>query len=431
MNPVSALPVSSPESSPESSLSADALADLTNEEVEDALTTWAGRIAAGEARLMAYIGEFDERRAWAVYGILSCAHWLSWRLGMGQNAAGERVRVARALRQLPETSAAFAAGQLSFTQVRAISRVATAEDEQSYIGMARHATGGQLERLVSGVRRARKLLQRRKAAEAGEPKVERIRVFTRYDDDGELCITIRAGAADGAILLAAVEAARSDLDATSEPDLSAESSDGPGQATRGDGLLRLCRAYLADRAVAHPGRARRDRSQLTVQIDPVSGWSRLPDGEFLPPGALDLTVHDAGREQRHPSQPLRDLLGAVDGERCRYPSCTRRRKLHAHHVIEWADGGPTDLANMVLLCSRHHHAVIHAGGFRLILHPATRALTVTTANGIPVPHRHQWPFRPAEHLDPDAAIHPATLPPHAGDKLDLHYAVEVLMQHAA
>ncbi len=69
-----------------------------------ALTTWAGRIAAGEARLMAYIGEFDERRAWAVDGILSCAHWLSWRLGMGPNAAGERVRVARALRQLPETS---------------------------------------------------------------------------------------------------------------------------------------------------------------------------------------------------------------------------------------------------------------------------------------------------------------------------------------
>ena len=63
--------------------------------------------------------------------------------------------------------------------------------------------------------------------------------------------------------------------------------------------------------------------------------------------------------------------------------------------------------------------------------PTSRALTVTTANGIPVPHRHQWPFRPAEHLDPDATINVATLPPHAGDKLDLHYAVDVLMQHAA
>ncbi|HEX4427697.1 MAG TPA: DUF222 domain-containing protein [Frankiaceae bacterium] len=401
---------------------------MSDEEVAEALTTWAGRVAAGEARLMAYIGEFDERRAWAVYGILSCAHWLSWRLGMGQNAAGERVRVARALRQLPETSAAFAAGQLSFTQVRAISRVATPEDEQTYIGMARHATGGQLERLVSGVRRAQKLLKGRKA-------VERIRVFTRYDDDGDLCITIRAGAADGAILLAAVEAARTDLDAGSEkdePNLSAERSDAPEQATRGDGLLQLCRAYLDERATAHPARARRDRSHLTVQIDPISGWSRLPDGEFLPPGSLavSLTAHDLGRQSRHPSQPLRDLLGAVDGERCRYPSCTRRRKLHAHHVIKWSDGGPTDLANLALVCSRHH-TLVHAEGIRLKLNPATRALTVTTAAGSPVPHRAEWPWLPAEGLDPSAAIHPTTLPPFAGDKLDLHYAVEVLMQHAA
>ncbi len=186
---------------------------------------------------MAYIGEFDERRAWAVPGVLSCAHWLCWRLGMGQNAAGERVRVARALRRLPATSAAFAAGRLSFTQVRAISRVATGGDEQDYIAMARHATGGQLERLVSGVRRARKLHQRRKAAEAaaaaGEPPpvAERIRVFSRYDGDGDLHITIRAGAADGAVLLAAIDAARTDLDTAGEPDepgepdLSAESSE--------------------------------------------------------------------------------------------------------------------------------------------------------------------------------------------------------------
>ena len=86
---------------------------------------------------------------------------------------------------------------------------------------------------------------------------------------------------------------------------------------------------------------------------------------------------------------------------------------------------------MVLLCSRHHHAVIHAGGLHLTLHPITRALTITTASGLPVPHRHQWPWQPAEHLDPDNSIDATTLPPFAGDKLDLHYAVDVLMQHAA
>jgi hypothetical protein len=377
---------------------------------------------------------------------------------MGQNAAGERVRVARALRLLPATFAAFMAGRLSFAQLRAISRVATGEDEQGFIDLARHATGGQLERLVSGVRRARKLLERRLAAQAagGEPAVERIRVFTRYDDDGDLHISIRAGAADGAVLLAAIEAARSDLDTSSKdskdtPGLSAERTDSPdgphrAQATRGDGLLALCRAYLTARAAALPDRARRDRSQLTVQIDPISGWARLPDGEFLPPGSLlttlpagltarpirraDLTSHDAGRDQRHPSQPLRDLLGAVDGERCRYPSCTRRRKLHAHHVIEGDRGGRTDLSHLTLVCARHH-TLIHTGGLRLTLHPASRALTVTTNTGQPVPHRPDWPWLPAEHLDPDAAIDAATLPPHAGDTLDLHYAVDVLLQHAA
>jgi hypothetical protein len=86
---------------------------------------------------------------------------------------------------------------------------------------------------------------------------------------------------------------------------------------------------------------------------------------------------------------------------------------------------------MVLLCSRHH-TVIHAGAFRLTLHPTTRAMTITTAAGTPVPHRHPWPWQPAEHLDPQGAIHAGTLPPHyAGDKLDLHYAIDVLMQHAA
>jgi hypothetical protein len=460
MNPVSPLPVTPPTTSASESLTPAALAALSNDEVADALTTWAGRVAAGEARLMAYIGEFDERKAWAVQGVLSCAHWLSWRLGMGPNAAGERVRVARALRRLPKTTEAFASGALSFTQVRAISRVATAEDEQEFIDMARHATGGQLERLVGGLRRARKLKRQRDAAKAAraagkeQPEPERIKVFSHYDADGDFIITIRASADDGAALLAAVDAARSDLDAatakeepTPSPDLSAESCHPPQRANRGEGLQALCRTYLNSRAAAHPDRARRDRAQLTVQIDPLSGWARLPDGEFLPPGSLvatlpagvalrpisasDLTAHDCGREQRHPSQPLRDLLGAIDGERCRFPACTRRRKLHAHHVVRWLLGGPTDLANLVLLCSRHH-TLVHAEGFQLTLHPVTRALTVTTKAGAAVPHRHELPWQSAESLDPDDVIDAATLPPHFyGDKLDLHYAVDVLMQHAA
>jgi hypothetical protein len=185
---------------------------------------------------------------------------------------------------------------------------------------------------------------------------------------------------------------------------------------------------------------------LTAQLDPISGWARLPDGELLPPGTTwidlpglaarpfqpsDLTRYDLGHTSREPSQALRDLLGVVDGERCRFPGCSRRRRLQAHHLRPVADGGRTDLANLVLLCSRHHHAVVHSDGFRLVLDPTTRLLKVTSPGGVSIPHKPTLPWRPAHELDPTGTIDSTTLPPEVRDKLDLHYAVSVLLQQAA
>jgi len=103
-------------------------------------------------------------------------------------------------------------------------------------------------------------------------------------------------------------------------------------------------------AAERPDAAPRGRSRLTAYIDPLSG--RLPDGEVLPPAALeavadplsarhalrpltveDLTCHDLGRTQRLPRLALRELVGTLDGERCRSPGCTRRHKLQAQHVL--------------------------------------------------------------------------------------------------
>lgn len=459
---------------------------LSNAELADEITTWAGRVAAGEARLVALIGEFDRREAWGGVGLLSCAHWLSWRLGMGLAAAHERVRVARALRGLPLTRAAFGAGRLSWTQVRALTRVADATDEHTYVELARHATGAQLETLARAVRRAR-----RPAEDAADPEAAayRMRTRTRYDDDGSLVVTIRLPAEDGAVLLAALDQARDELDrqhvsaaeaatgrepsaeesavdpgsaagdegggefsaeesADRDAEADADEPPGPPPATLTDAVLHLARAYLQHPNVA-PQAARRGRGRLTAQVDPLSGWARLVDGELLPPIAVaaagaalpsplvlrrltpaDLTRADLGRTRRQPSTALRELLGVVDGERCRYPGCTRRRKLHAHHVIFWAAGGPTDLANLVLVCGRHH-TLIHRDGYRLTLLP-DRSLSVTAADGAAVPHRPDLPWRPAAELDPDQQITADTLPPHwAGDRLQLDYAVAVLLQHAA
>ena len=80
------------------------LTTLTDDELADGICTWAGRVAAGEAELLRWIAEFDRREAWAGPGLLSCAHWLSWRIGLSPGAARERVRIARALTELPDAA---------------------------------------------------------------------------------------------------------------------------------------------------------------------------------------------------------------------------------------------------------------------------------------------------------------------------------------
>ena len=452
MRPVSTLPVPVPLEEP---TDAEALSALSKDQLADRLTTWAGRIAAGEARILLYLGEFDERNGWSGVGMLSCAQWLSWKLGMGLKAAGERVRIAKALRTLPRIRAAFTAGRLSYSQVRALTRISTADNEHIFLDTARHASGGQLERLVGGIRRAQAIQDRaeaKKAAAAGSPPPPPAALArTRYDADGNFVLTLTCPAEQATALLAALDAARSDVDSSgesSDAQSSAEDATPPARASLADAVLRLAHRYLDVRAHDHPAKVRRDRAKLTVNIDPLSGWARLPDGELLPPGTLDavslprprqplrplgpdeLTRHDSGRGRREATQALRDLLGTLDGEHCRYPGCQRRRKLHAHHVIWWSNGGPTDLANLVLLCSRHH-TLVHRDGIQLVLHPHTRALQVATQDGTAVPHRPPLPWRPAAEIDPLGTIGAKTLPPEATDRLNLHYAVSVLLQWAA
>jgi hypothetical protein len=186
-------------------------------------------------------------------------------------------------------------------------------------------------------------------------------------------------------------------------------------------------------AMQSAGVRRRLTPRLTAQIDPLSGWGRLPNGELLPPEAvrsLDLTQFDRGRSRREADGALRNLLGVVDGERCRYPGCQHTRYLHAHHVIWWIHDGRTDLDNLVLLCSRHH-ALVHKLGIQMTLH-TNRSLNVEMPDGTPLPQRPDLPYRPAAELDPEGKIGPDFEPvPEAGDSLSLEYAVSVLVQLAA
>jgi hypothetical protein len=84
------------------------------ETLANEITELCSCLYAAEYQLLVKIREFDENGYWGGPGLASCAHWLNFKCGMGMNAARERVRVARALGELPKISAAFEAGTVSF-----------------------------------------------------------------------------------------------------------------------------------------------------------------------------------------------------------------------------------------------------------------------------------------------------------------------------
>jgi hypothetical protein len=124
----------------------------SNDQLADKITTLAGQINAANYGFLKLIAEFDRRNAWAGFGIHSCAHWLSWKCGLDMNTAREKVRVARALEELPAINAAFEKGELSFSKVRAMTRAATDINESYLLMIAEYGTTQQMEILVKSFR---------------------------------------------------------------------------------------------------------------------------------------------------------------------------------------------------------------------------------------------------------------------------------------
>lgn len=184
----------------------------------DEIAQLAGQIAAAEARFLRLLGSFDLWEGWGGPGVRSLAHWLSWRAGMSLRTAREHVRMARALRDLPRTEDAFGAGELSFSKVRALTRIATRETEESLVAIARNAPAAHVERLVAGLRKTKDSDDRdhnddkdhkddKSDAGGGHPPATAPaqRLQWRWDEESdELVVWGRFGAADGRLVLAAL-----------------------------------------------------------------------------------------------------------------------------------------------------------------------------------------------------------------------------------
>jgi hypothetical protein len=183
-----------------------------SEKLGDEITELCGYIYAATHHLLELIREFDEERYWADLGFQSCAHWLNFKCGFGMNSARERLRVAHALAELPQISEKFSDGAISYSKVRAITRVADESNEDYLLMVATHGTAHHVERLVAQYRRAKKL----EDAEFAMDQYQKREVTYYYDHDGCLVMKARIPADQGELIIKALEMAIDEHDVTAE-----------------------------------------------------------------------------------------------------------------------------------------------------------------------------------------------------------------------
>ena len=246
------------------------------------------RIDAATYDLLCHLHEFDRRYGWE--GWRSCAHWLNWRTGLDLGAAREKLRVAAALADLNHVSAAMARGQLSYSKVRALTRVASPATEARLLAVALCSTAAQVERLVRAWRRVDRDAQ---------PDAEQVLLASRtlsmqVDEDGMVVLRGRLPPEVGALLLRAVEAALEQVPASAdggEPTIAQRRSDALG--------------LVAESALAgglDPGNPA-DRFQVTVHVQADALPAREPAEAGPPVAAETREVSPASSEPVAPAAP--------------------------------------------------------------------------------------------------------------------------------
>lgn len=369
--------------------------------LEAEIRALAAQVHAATARLATMVATQDTSHRWAEAGARSCAHWLSIAIGVDLRTGSELVRVGHALEALPAIAAAFTEGRLSFDKVRAVTRVATPEDEAMWLAIALQASGSQLARICRAVRSALDVNDPRRADDA----LAHRGVTWFWRDDGMLQLLAVLPREDGAAVLAALESVSRDLLAERVAVRRRDSRVVPEPLRRpllhADALVRLGEEHVSSRSpepVVAPTR------QLVVHVDSAvlraqdaAGRCHIEDGPWLSPRAARWLACDAdivtvterdglpidvGRASRLIPPRLRLALHARD-KGCRYPGCgVPARHAEGHHLRHWPDGGRTDLRNLILLC-RFHHRRHHEGKFEIRL-LANDDVAFERADGTPI-----------------------------------------------
>jgi hypothetical protein len=337
-----------------------------------------------DAERLRRLAEIERRGTYQRDGHLSAAAWLASTFKVAWGTARGEVRMARALEDMPVTRRALEDGDLSMSAVRVLVDARDADheafrtSEATLVEAARIHSMQDVGRVAAYWRQAAE----REAAMGGEEKLrERRRLHASVTFMGMVRVDGDLDPETGETLLTALRAV---LDAESR---SAGADDGRTPAQRrADALGEVCRQWL-DHAGRPSVAGEKPHVTVTVGTEALRVSAGEPS-ELDHAGPVDPTLArrvacdgsirrvvmagrseplDVGRRTPVVSPALRRAV-IVRDRGCRFPGCDRPHSwCDAHHVVHWADGGPTALPNLALLCRRHHRMVHAQGGFRMKL----------------------------------------------------------------
>jgi hypothetical protein len=327
----------------------------SNDQVDEGIRHFLALTAAAQAAACEWIVEADRGQQFLADGSPDLVQWVSARFGLRHSTAGQLVRVARRLQDLPVLRSRFAEGVFSLDQTDAISKMATPDTEEGLIGECLGLSNAALDRAA---RRANP-----PSTEDERSVWERRHLGLQWNlDQSELRFGGSLPGAEGKLLESAVRDRADRIPENPETGMF-----DPYPARLADGLVELA-ATSGDQTAAP--------AQITVFADldaltettETTGVAELEAGPMIAnetarrlscDGIIECSVYQRARTlgvgQRSRSVPgwLRRQLWHRDGG-CQFPGCGRLTWVHAHHVTHWADGGPTDLDNLILLCGYHH-----------------------------------------------------------------------------
>ncbi|MBP1818928.1 HNH endonuclease [Mycobacterium sp. OAE908] len=365
------------------------------------LAEWAGQRNAIDGRVVEIVAEIDRDGLWGATGARSVAGLVAWRLGLSSTTAKTITTVAGRLDEFPRCAEAMREGRLSLDQVGVIAGAAGVGSDEHYAQLAAVATVNQLRTAV-------KLEPRPDPEPQSEPKVS----VTKTTDEHFTTWRIRLPHIESAKLDAALASHHDALYTEYKLDHGSgdDSAQRPPAPTTGEAFMRLVEAGWDAEAARRP---HAQHTTVVAHLDVEQRMAALHLRPLLSDADRQYLTCDATCEvwfQRH-GQPIgagrttrtvnRRLRRALEHRHptCAVPGCGASRGLHAHHLVHWENGGPTDLDNLVLLCPYHHR--LHHRGVITLTGPAHH-LTVTDNTGEPLDTRSlaRPPTKPPPDVPP-------------------------------